>query len=325
MVAELASRHPDKVIPCFGWHPWFAHQISLHDPPPSKEQHYHELFDIPQTASDATHPAKEELSAIWDQLPEPVSLESVCQGIRESFDRFPQALLGEVGIDRAFRIPRRAWNYDPHRTDLDTSIPKLTKLKTPQTHQLTVLRAQIDVALQYKRNISLHSVQAAGLTVDLLSSLRNTDIAAFGAVRISLHSCTLDNNVVKSITKKHANVYVGFSSTINRKQIVARECLASVDRSRALMESDYHTVKGIPAYLQQANEYFAQLHAWIRKLRRGSFVPIGRRSTREAIPIRSRTQRGGTQSRISMTLHANTTPDLALEQCKLNARSMLLQ
>ncbi|EST05369.1 TatD family [Kalmanozyma brasiliensis GHG001] len=260
MVAELASRHPDKVIPCFGWHPWFAHQISLSDPPPSKEQHYHELFGIPEPAPGEKNTAKEELAAIWEQLPDPVSLESVSAGIRENFDRFPSALLGEVGIDRAFRIPRRAWNYDPHRTDLDTSTPKLTKLKTPQAHQLSVLRAQIDVALQYKRNISLHSVQAAGLTVDLLSSLRNTDIAAFGAVRISLHSCTLDTNVVKSITKKHANVYVGFSSTINRKQIVARECLASVDRSRALVESDYHTVSGIPGYLAQANGYFAQLH-----------------------------------------------------------------
>ncbi|KAJ9474620.1 putative deoxyribonuclease [Pseudozyma hubeiensis] len=260
MVAELASRHPTKVIPCFGWHPWFAHHISLLDPPPNKAKHYHDLFSIPDTFSDEGKRGKEELEAIWDQLPDPISLKSVCQGIRTQFDRFPNALLGEVGIDRAFRIPRRAWNYDPHRTETDTTLPKLTKLKTPQTHQLSVLRAQIDVALQYGRNVSLHSVQAAGLTVDLLTSLRNEDISAFGAVRVSLHSCTLDNNVVRSITKKHANVYVGFSSTINRKQIAARECLGSVDRSRALMESDYHTVKGIPGYLVEANDYFAQLH-----------------------------------------------------------------
>lgn len=260
MVAELASQHPDKVIPCFGWHPWFAHQISLLDPPPSKEQHYHELFGIPEAASGVTNAAKEELVSIWEQLAEPVSLSFICQGLRENFDRFPQALLGEVGIDRAFRIPRRTWNYDPQQANTSTKVPKLTKLKTPQTHQLAVLRAQINVALQYRRNISLHSVQAAGLTVDLLEALRNTDIAAFGAVRISLHSCTLDNNVVRSITKKHANVFIGFSSTINRKQMVARDCLASVDSSRALMESDYHTVKDIPAYLLQANEYFATLH-----------------------------------------------------------------
>ncbi|SJX64942.1 related to Cut9 interacting protein scn1 [Sporisorium reilianum f. sp. reilianum] len=260
MVAELATRHPDRVIPCFGWHPWFAHQISLSDPAPSKEKHYHDLFSITDSSPGERNPAKEELEAIWDQLPDPVSLNNVCQGIRDNFDRFPNALLGEVGIDRAFRIPRRAWNYDPHRSEPETAAPKLTKLKTPQSHQLSVLRAQIDVALEYRRNISLHSVQAAGLTVDLLSSLRNTDTSRFGAVRVALHSCTLDNNVVRSIAKKHANVYVGFSSTINRKQMVARECLASVDRSRALMESDYHTVKGIPAFLLQANEYFAQLH-----------------------------------------------------------------
>ncbi|SNX82037.1 related to Cut9 interacting protein scn1 [Melanopsichium pennsylvanicum] len=261
LVAELASRHPHKVIPCFGWHPWFAHQISLSDPPSSKKTHYYELFNIHSIVNDdGKISAKQELDAIWEQLPDPVSLESVCQGIREQFERFPNALLGEVGVDRAFRIPRRAWSYDPQRTENEISEPKLTKLKTPQAHQLSILRAQIDVALQYQRNISLHSVQAAGLTVDLLESLRNTDTTAFGAIRVSLHSCTLDNNVVRSITKKHPNVYVGFSSTINRKQILAKECLTSVDCSRALMESDHHTVKDIPMYLLQAAEYFAQLY-----------------------------------------------------------------
>ncbi|SPC67879.1 related to Cut9 interacting protein scn1 [Ustilago sp. UG-2017b] len=260
MVAKLASLHPDKVVPCFGWHPWFAHQISLRHPAPSKAEHYHDLFSVLTASSMDNDRAKEGLEAVWDQLPDPISIESVCQDIREQFERFPGALLGEVGIDRAFRIPRRAWNYDPQKPDLPVSEPKLTKLKTPQAHQLAVLRAQIDVALQYRRNISLHSVQAAGLTVDLLSSLRNAEPTSFGAIRVSLHSCTLDNNVVKSITKKHPNVYIGFSSTINRKQFLAKECLAAADRSRALMESDYHTVKGIPGYLHQANEYFAQLH-----------------------------------------------------------------
>lgn len=233
MVAELASRHPDRVVPCFGWHPWFAHQISLSDPAPSKQEHYYNLFSISDVAAGEMNPAKEEVEALWDQLPDPISLNDVCQGIRDQFERYPNALLGEVGIDRAFRIPRRARNYDPHRPETDTSTPKLTKLKTPPSHQLSVLRAQIDVALQYRRNISLHSVQAAGLTVDLLSSLRNTDTTSFGAIRVALHSCTLDNNVVRSITKKHANVYVGFSSTINRKQMVARDCLGSVDRGGA--------------------------------------------------------------------------------------------
>lgn len=260
MVAELASRHPDKVIPCFGWHPWFAHHISLEEPVPSKDEHYRHVFNITNDGSLGESQAEKELIGILEQLPEPVSLTSVCDGIREHFERFPNALLGEVGIDRAFRIPRKAWNYDPQRSEVPLSEPRLTKLKTPQEHQLAVLRAQIAVALQYQRNISLHSVQAAGLTVDLLSSLRNTDTTSFGAIRISLHSCTLDNNVVKSITKKHPNVYVGFSSTINRKQILKKECLAAVDRNRALMESDYHTVKGIPAFLLQATEYFAQQH-----------------------------------------------------------------
>ncbi|ETS62414.1 hypothetical protein PaG_03502 [Moesziomyces aphidis] len=261
LVAELASRHPLKVVPCFGWHPWFAHQISLSDPAPSKRDHYYQLFGLSDGQVDDRGDLRIELDSMWDHLPDPISLRDVCDEIEGNFERFPNALLGEVGIDRAFRIPRRAWNYDPQKTAEDKADqPRLTRLKTPQAHQMSILRAQIEVALRFKRNISLHSVQAAGLTVDLLSSLRNTDLASFGAIRLSLHSCTMDTNVVKSIAKKHANVYVGFSSTINRKQILQKECLAGVDRTRALMESDHHTVRNIPACLLQASRYFADLH-----------------------------------------------------------------
>ncbi|PWY99920.1 Metallo-dependent hydrolase [Testicularia cyperi] len=251
MVAYLAEANKDKVVPCFGWHPWFSHQISLRDPAPSKQEHYTEVFGG----------ASEELVEIWDQLPDPISIAQVAQNIARAFERFPAALLGEVGIDRAFRIPRKWWSYDPRAEAAPVQEgSKLTKLKTPPAHQLEVLRRQIDVALRYGRNVSLHSVQAAGMTVELLDSLRNADPTAFGSIRVSLHSCTLDNNVVRSVSKKHANVYFGFSSTINRKQMCKADCLAGLDAQRALLESDYHTVKDMAAFLFQGVQYFAKTY-----------------------------------------------------------------
>ncbi|SPO25124.1 related to Cut9 interacting protein scn1 [Ustilago trichophora] len=253
LVAELAVLHPTKVIPCFGWHPWFTHHISLTHPAPSKHDHYHTLFS---SSSD-----KEELEAIWDDLPEPISLESVLEGIRKHFEQFPHALLGEVGLDRAFRIPRKPWDYNPHsQSQPSSSPPRLTKLKTPPTHQLSILQSQITLALDYKRNISLHSVQAAGLTTSLLSNLKNTSISSYGAIRIALHSCTLDNNVIKSILKLHKNIYIGFSSSINAKQISDKSCLTHPNIHQVLLESDHHTVKDMQACLLTANNYFADLH-----------------------------------------------------------------
>ncbi|SPO32215.1 related to Cut9 interacting protein scn1 [Ustilago trichophora] len=256
LVAQLALLQPTRVIPCFGWHPWFTHHISLLHPAPSKNDHYHTLFG---TTSSPRY--KEELESIWDDLPEPISLETVLAGIEENFNRFPQALLGEVGIDRAFRIPRKPWDYNPHsHTHSDSALPKLTKLKTPPQHQLTILQSQLSLALTHKRNVSLHTVQAAGLTTTLLSHLKHTSISSFGAIRISLHSCTLDNNVIKSILKQHKNIYIGFSSSINHKQILDKSCLAQVDMHQVLVESDHHTVKEMEGCLVRANEYFANLH-----------------------------------------------------------------
>lgn len=260
IVAQLAQAdeltgEQDKVVPCFGWHPWFTHQISLTHPAPPKRSHYTALFGN-----------TDEVDEIWDQLIDPISLHDVVQGIRDKFQRFPKAMLGEVGIDRAFRIPRRRWNYDPQQrqptvtTTPSTPGPKLTKLKTPQEHQLHVLRAQIDVALEHRRNVSLHSVQAAGLTVDLLASLRNADPTSFGAIRISIHSCSLDPNVVRSITKTYPNVYYGFSPTVNAKQFRLRTCLQDVPLYKALLESDYHTIDAIPRFLSDGVDYFADYH-----------------------------------------------------------------
>lgn len=255
LVAELALLHPTKVIPCFGWHPWFTHHISLTHPAPSKHDHYHTLFPSPTD--------KQELEAIWDDLPEPISLETVLAEIRKHFEQFPHALLGEVGIDRAFRIPRKPWNYNPHshsHSQPCSSSPRLTKLKTPPTHQLSILQSQLSLALTYKRNISLHTVQAAGLTTCLLSHLKNSSISSYGAVRLALHSCTLDNNVVKSILKQHQNVYIGFSSSINAKQMLEKSCLSHVHSDKVLVESDHHTVKQMEGCLVRANDYFADLH-----------------------------------------------------------------
>lgn len=249
IVAQLATAQGDKVVPCFGWHPWFAHHVSLEHPAPSKRDHYRALFGD-----------SDEVAEIWDQLADPLSLQQLLDGVRAKFERFPHAMLGEVGIDRAFRIPRRKWDYDPEASTQRTPGPKLTKLKTPQDHQISILRAQIQLALQYRRNVSLHSVQAAGLTVDLLAALRNSDPTLFGAIRISIHSCTLDANVVRSITKLHPNVYFGFSPTVNAKQFRLHTCLEAVHRSKALLESDYHTVESIPGFLRDGVEYFAQYH-----------------------------------------------------------------
>ena len=282
LVAELAELHPDKIVPCFGHHPWFVHTISLSHPAPSKEEHYSQIFG-PLTAGS-------ELEEIMPELSEPRSLQDVLGELRSNLDRFSHAMLGEVGIDRAFRIPRKRWSYEPAQEasngtrnadakeccvqdgakEKDVAAPpaadkpKLTKLKTPIEHQLAVVKAQIAIAVELGRNVSFHSVQAAGKTVELMKELCMVHNGGFSLgirdINISFHSCTMDANVVKTLQKTHANAYIGFSTPINHRHSNHRDILAASDPNRILPESDWHSAEGLASRVWQATRLIGEIH-----------------------------------------------------------------
>lgn len=84
--------------------------------------------------------------------------------------------LGEVGLDRAFRVPWPPTIYPKRRSPL----------ATPLHHQLQVVEAQIDIAIRLRRNISFHSVRASQDTVDLLNRLKTR--SDWEAINVCLHS-----------------------------------------------------------------------------------------------------------------------------------------
>ena len=127
---------------------------------------------------------KVELEDRMNQLPEPRSLQDVLEEMRSNLKRWPGALVGEVGLDRAFRLPREKDEKDPppntngsnqhqpsdgagkNEHTLARRGKKLSHLYTPQEHQKAVLIAQIGLALQLDRSVSLHSVRAGEATVN---------------------------------------------------------------------------------------------------------------------------------------------------------------
>ena len=131
-----------------GFHPWFAHWISTEDEIPSKDDHYRKLFE-PQLESgpESDKPERNELfEQMLQHLPDPISLSYCLETIRRHFDEFPEAMLGEVGLDRSARIP-----IDPGADER-----RLSPFLLPFDHQLTILTAQLELAVERKRNISLH-------------------------------------------------------------------------------------------------------------------------------------------------------------------------
>lgn len=163
---------------CPGLHPWFVHALSLVPPSsrPSKESHYATLFPGSPERPTEPHPS---LASLLPSFPSPVALQDFLGDLERHLIAYPSALLGEVGIDRAFRIPNIPGSpeFEKHA---------LSSLATPLSHQLAVAEAQIDLAIRLRRNISFHSVRSAQETVTLLARLKKKN--GFDRIHLCLHS-----------------------------------------------------------------------------------------------------------------------------------------
>ena len=184
-VKALASKYPDRVTPAFGYHPWFSHWISTEaslvgdQSLSNKERHYKNLF-LPPRSDPAL---MQELMKLLPHLPEPVLLASILDTLKDNLSRFPNAMVGEVGLDRVFRVP----------VDYSASPRVLTPFHIPLEHQIEILEAQISMALEMGRNVSLHSVRSQLATVEVLDKLRKSlGEEKWRKISVDLHSCGLN-------------------------------------------------------------------------------------------------------------------------------------
>ena len=288
LVSGLAERCPkERIVPAFGHHPWFTHWISTEEEP-TKEEHYRSLFPDPPLLDESDDCSVSELDLILPSLPEPVPLRKILDELSAALQRFPHAILGEVGVDKSFRLPFPPESYatldrlerkagkqkedtsahdEPGCCSSSAPLPKrrLSRLQTPLSHQLHILRAQIAVAVQHRRPISFHSVRAAGCTTDFLLDLCTSlhpggwdDVPSFRDVNLDLHSCTISAQGIVQVQKRHANVYVSFSTTINSRQKGLKEQVEATDPKRLLSESDWHSAEGLSERVSDIIKLFAE-------------------------------------------------------------------
>lgn len=172
---DFAQPPSEKVVPAFGWHPWFSHQLyddggdeitydPAQDAEEQKTKHYTTVLSpAPDAEFIATLPAPRPLSGFIDEA-------------RRRLLAIPTALIGEVGLDRGFRLPQ-GWGPDdqPQRDEDITPGGREGRLLSPyhvkMTHQVQVLKAQLRLAGELGRAVSVHGVQAHGVLFDALSSL----------------------------------------------------------------------------------------------------------------------------------------------------------
>ncbi|KDQ63112.1 hypothetical protein JAAARDRAFT_120667 [Jaapia argillacea MUCL 33604] len=260
-VADLATAYPEKVIPCFGYHPWFTHLISLANPPSSKEDHYTSLFLPSSVAHDPTHVTA--LHHLLETLPDPVPVQEILSTLRQNLLSFPNAMLGEVGLDRSARVPFHSPTGSAHSR-------VLSPFTIPIQHQQVILERQFDLAVELKRNVSVHSVKAQQSTLETFKKVKDKWGEKWEAISIDMHSCGVSPETWKGIEaslctqslKIHSNVFLSLSTVINSRSPAHTTLIATCSPNRILVESDIHIVDLCTQHTWDMVKIVASVKGW---------------------------------------------------------------
>ncbi|KZT27697.1 Metallo-dependent hydrolase [Neolentinus lepideus HHB14362 ss-1] len=249
-VADLATAYPTKVVPCFGYHPWFTHWVTLHQNV-SKEQHYRSLF---LRACSNSEPPKhyDTFQSMLPTLPDPISLSSLISTLRSNLVAFPHAMLGEVGLDRSARVPVHP----------DATPRILSPFTIPLEHQTAILMAQLEIAVELHRNVSLHDVKAHQATLDLLRGMSETHKENWWAISVDLHSCGVSPEMWKDIERTQPNVFLSLSICINSRSQNHVALIKSCSPGRILVESDIHDIDYCAPYTWSMIKIIADVKGW---------------------------------------------------------------
>ena len=180
----------DRKLSLAGYHPWFSHLISTTSDPISKDEHYRSLF-LPASVGNVINSEETNISppppdslesqflTLLAHLPNPRPLSEVLIELRQNLSDFSESMLGEVGVDRVFRIP----------LDYFASPRHLTTFTIPLAHQVTILEAQIEIAVELGRNISMHSVKCQQATLEVLGKMKRKFGEKWNRISLDMHSC----------------------------------------------------------------------------------------------------------------------------------------
>lgn len=219
LVSDVASKYgvkssdPQKwtreecIVPSFGWHPWFSYQMYIDEDvdegeitwnqnqnqngkdttftPNTKEPRPLEGAWKIQHYKNVLNPSGPKHLETYNFLPSPQPFSLFLAQTRKHLQTHPYALIGEVGLDRQFRIPE-TWAPSPEQQQKDGEKDRdgdgeltpggregrrLTPFRVDMAHQKRILTAQLRLAAEMARAVSVHGVQAHGVVFEVLREL----------------------------------------------------------------------------------------------------------------------------------------------------------
>ncbi|EXV00956.1 TatD deoxyribonuclease family protein [Metarhizium robertsii] len=303
-----------QVIPSFGWHPWFSHQLyddvaaePTYKPPPqppaADETDETVLLATKKVHYQAVLKPSPQDDGFIASLPTPILLSSFISSTRTRLEAYPLALVGEIGLDRAFRLPQKwdsalAESRDGALTPGGREGRLLSPYRVRAPHQEAIFRAQLRLAGETGRPVSIHGVQAHGILYDIVShcwkghekhipSRREKRMIAPGAEddsdeedadtvtgkpyppRICLHSYSGPVEGLKQWFNptNPATIYVSLSTAVNFGTISSRnkfpDIVRAVPDDRILVESDLDSAgEKMDAALEDMYRRVCEVKGW---------------------------------------------------------------
>jgi Tat protein secretion system quality control protein TatD with DNase activity len=195
----IADLGQGRIVPAFGVHPWYSYKYYIPTTAEDEEDNDDDAkAEVPTLtgAAKAAHyaavlsPAPD--AAFVAALPDPISFYTVLRELETHLVEFPEAIVGECGLDKIFRIQNPFYSAatadrdgrDPTDSKPQQQQPKLSKHVVKMAHQTALLRLQLELAARHARPISVHCVKAPTALLDLVRAMVITPPA------LCLHSYT---------------------------------------------------------------------------------------------------------------------------------------
>jgi Tat protein secretion system quality control protein TatD with DNase activity len=195
-----------RIVPCYGVHPWFLHELSERD---------------------------------WE--PSPSGVPNFVESLDELIASTPNAMVGEIGLDRA--------RYDPDTLDLPTPIER----------QVIAFEAQMTIAAKRKRPVSIHSVQSFGPMMQVLSRLKKNPSVGLPP-KIYFHAFggkvgTVDQ--LLALCGRDTTTF-GFAPVINFRSPKTADVIRHIGLDRLVLETDHEDASRVPESIENGIRLLAE-------------------------------------------------------------------
>ena len=282
-----ATADTGLLVPCFGYHPWFAHQYQ----PEHLDQLKRWLLRYPRAIVGECG---------WDRVATiPLAHLADDLGLRHSassndddkddnhHDNHHETATDATGGPTERRSSTVAAPLDSPtpQPPPPQPQPQYSRINSFDSHQTLVFQRHFDLAVELQRPMSIHVVQAHGYLLDYLRELADRfpsmrqwkrlsngeQVAMERSLvppRIMLHSYSGPTDLLRQLLKLRggigARIYISLSTIIHRRLPEERvhDLMRAIPDDRLLLESDVHDLDLVPQAIHELAQWVSQVRGW---------------------------------------------------------------